>query len=412
MKLRQSPIFKDFSNNKFAVSILLIGMIPLWAGNYLYYLYILLLPFVFRTKFNTTSWLIIAFSITYTITQQLWGIKLPPSSLVLYYLYPIILYQTSLYLSRRFKTPDSTIALLILLASGLALPAIVANIQDFIATGQIINISRQVAFDKNNSIRSATNYGMMLSVACGGLGILFLQAKTRAHKNLKFILLVFSLLALFSIMHLVNRTGVVLSVFSIVFVFLLAPHTPRKYITSILIIVAFALFYEAYLADAFHLSDVVEGYLSREQGGTTESMGDRDRLWAKGLEHVLQHPWGFDEGVKWGSRNSFAHNIILDAGVRGGILSSLILLVLYGIFIYQTYRILKSQTLSNFIKFVIISFSVVIIMQSMVEPIIEGLYTFFCYFIIMLGCTNVLAQKNYYNKVNEISSQQTTQFCN
>lgn len=391
MKLKNSEIYQDLTKNKLVVTILLIGIIPLWMGNYLSYVYILLLPVALCTRLNATSWIILAFSVAYTLTQQLWAIKISPSILVMQYLFPIILYQTGLYLGKRFKSPDSIITVLILLAGLLALPAVVANIQDFITTGEIVNITRQVSFEKNEAGRSATNYGMMLSVACGGLGVMFLGAKTPAHRRLKYILLTFSVFALFSIIHLLNRTGVVLSVFSIIFVFLLAPHTPKKYITSVFIAIGFAIFYEAYLDQAFHLSDIVEGYISRESGGTTESMGDRDRLWAKGLDHILAHPFGFDEGVKWGTRNSYAHNIILDAGVRGGVLCSVLMLVIYGIFIYQSYRILNNKSISNFVKFVIVSFSVVIVMQSMVEPIIEGLFIFFCFLMIMMGMTKRLA---------------------
>lgn len=386
---RNNPVVRDFLRNKLVVAILIIGMIPVYMKGYLMYIFILLLPLVFVTRFNAMSWIILLFSAIYT-TTSLFFIEVPMSMAVFYYTFPIIIYQTGLYLSKRFRSPDSMVALLIFIAIAFGFPAVASNITDYINTGNLVNFSRTVEANGDTKM-SATIYGILLSVLCGSFGVLFVPSKGSREFVLKQILSVFSFFALFSTIHLANRTGIALAGISII----CAIFTPTYTFKRLFFIVATAMIllvvYNNYVAGSFEIVEVMDHYKSRGKDSSISSFGLRDKMWAQGVDIILENPLGSSMRPILFGRKSYAHNIVLDAGLVGGVVSALLMLLIYLVFLFQSFRVFRKKNITPFNRFIIMSFTIMIFIQSMIEPVLEGRLSFFLFGLMIMGITRKLS---------------------
>lgn len=99
-----------------------------------------------------------------------------------------------------------------------------------------------------------------------------------------------------------------------------------------------------------------------------------------GIEHVFKHPLGVEPFVVSGQGN-FAHNLWIDTGIRGGILSMLCLIVIAIKIIRLSVQIVRCKLFTVFERKVFTMLSVGFMMQLMVEPILQGSPQYFALFI-------------------------------
>lgn len=90
-----------------------------------------------------------------------------------------------------------------------------------IQTNQFINISRCIVLEDGTETGSATILGLQVSLATSSIGILFGKLKDNYEKILSCLFLLLSIGGIICILHLVNRTGLIIVAASILIVFLL-----------------------------------------------------------------------------------------------------------------------------------------------------------------------------------------------
>lgn len=384
----------DFKRHWFVVLTMCIGMLPLWAGGYCLYILVLLFPLAIM-NFRAIDWtcmLIIVFSIIYTFVNYMNGHEYTPSSFIFDLLFPFIVYQAGTYIVRRQTQPQSAIVLLTAMAVCLALPAIVANITDAVTTGSIINVSRKILDETGEKSRSATGYGMMLAIVDGSLGVIMLKAVNKIDSRLKLIIILASLCAVFSTIHLVNRTGIVLSIISMAVVVVLPPHSFKKsmYVFCSLIIAVLAALY--FLNETSFIADALESYESRDTGaGSVLTYGGRSELWSAGFSQLFSQPLGNKDGVYLNYSYRYAHNLWIDAGIKGSLPCFFILIAIAIAFFVNLKKIYKQNCLTRFERNVLVLIGVAIFLQLCTEPVIEGVPQFFWYFLFF---TSVITSIN------------------
>ena len=388
-------VSKDFRSNIWIIVILCIGMLPMVMGGYCMYILALLIPFIFFYKYWDYLFVLLClFSITYTFAWLFAGNTMTASALIFTLIYPPMAYMTGKYIGSRFKSVNSIEMLLILLIICLGIPAILSNIIDTVNTGNLINTTRSVGFGKEEAAISATRYGIMLSLLLGSSGMMIVQPNSKIHNLFKIILFVGSVLAIFSTVHLLNRTGLVLVLISFIGVLILTPFNLKKivYVGLVLIILALIFFY--YIENSKFFFDAVDFYSNREiHGHDVSSLGGRDERMILALEQIMAQPWGGAKGLKFGNQYNYAHNLWLATGLKGGLICFIILIIVLIQFIKNSFKLIRNKKIDYFDKIFFSLIALTLVTQCMVEPIIEGLPQYFWFFLLFTGIGQVMCSK-------------------
>ena len=188
--------------------------------------------------------------------------------------------------------------LLILLIFPIAIPTVLAIFTDIYTNG-FINSAR--AIEDVGTSTTATLLGVNLSLIIASLGIAFTNKKTNKESILQIILVVSGIIGIICVVHLINRTGIIIAVITSVII-LVASF--RKYglfkRISIIIVLISLVYISMPLIDGYQVAD---SYENREEDETytANSAGGRTVRWMDGLEKTFTQPLG--GGVyKFGSR--------------------------------------------------------------------------------------------------------------
>lgn len=394
--MHKSEIRQDFRSTWFICLILIVGMLPLWMGGYCMYVMIALLPIclLYYRKIDGTCLLVIIFSVLYTFFKYINGHIYTPSSLIFDLIFPFIMYQAGAYLVKRQHSPKSAMLLLCLMAIALALPAIINSATDAIKTGELINTMRTIMNDSGNLTLGATGYGMMLAIMDGCLGIALLKPSNRFDFRLKILIAIISVLALFATIHLLNRTGIVIAAISILCVVFLPPYSFKKNIyiaASLIIILGIAIYF---LGNSTFYLDAINLYEARDSGtGSVSTYGGRTKLWGAAINQLFTEPWGLAKGVYINGRYSYAHNLWLDTGARAGIFPLIVLIGIGIIYIWSIVKMYRLKYFNQFEKNTLILIAVALFLQMNTEPVMQGVFQFFLYFIFYISVVNNLNRK-------------------
>ena len=278
---RKSPstswkgIRKDLLHNAPFLIILLAGYINDLLGAYTMYLWFLLIPFLFYARIfriNKVTLTTLIFGVAY-VMPILWQKEpITPALALIIICYPITFYYAGIYLCRRCKDPTSIIWILFLCILSYASWPMVSNITDFIQTGEIVNLSRGLDLDKK--IVLATHQNMMLSMAIGGIGLAFLRPHTIMQRNFRIIVVAVSFLAIFSALHLLNRTAIVLAIISCLCGAFWGGGGMKRFIYLVVVLAVIAIIGYVIIMNS-QWGDLIEGFNSREQttGYTANSAG-------------------------------------------------------------------------------------------------------------------------------------------
>lgn len=375
----------ELHNNWITISILLLGGIPLIAGGYLYYLWFLLFYTVIKLRYiPKDSIYILVFSFFYTYTQILYA-QITLSAIIFYISYPFILYCTGVYLGKRLQSYKAKILLIVLIAGSFGITSIYYNIIDFMK-GDFINLSRAVLYGEENSFRSATGYAMMLSLLVGGIGCIFVNTTNDFDRRLKIIIVGLAGLALFLNIRLLNRTPLAIGMISIATAVLMPPQNKKKVRYTISIIALLLIVYYFVVANNDNISSAIDLFQSRNEDETSSasSAGGRDEKWIGAIHQILHMPFG-SNGLVLDGTHTYAHNLWLDSGVKGGIICLVCLTIITIKLIGVNIRLFKVAPYPQFEKVYFVLIGISLLTQSAVEPIIEGFPQLFNFLLFYWG---------------------------
>lgn len=386
-------VWEDFKKNKYAILILCICFMPLTLMGYSHYLLVLLTPMAFvHLRFSINGLLIFFFSLIYTLAINFRGEILTPSDTIFYCFYPILAFSVGKSISNKFLSLKSNIVLITILICCLAFPAIIYNLIDYFKTGELVNVQRKITYGSMARERSATGYGMMLSLVLGMAGLLFYKTNNSNDHFVKYASLIFSVLALFGTFRLVNRTGIVIAGVSSLIVFGCSRISARR--LGYLLLVLMLLFAVWGINQNSELvKEVTANYEMRNDGeGSTNELGGRTDRWIRAIDQIYREPFG-NKGLKFYTGYNYAHNLWLDVGIRGSIFSLVILLFITICFIKRIYHIWRDRMMPKFDLIVILLLSITFFLQFGTEPIIEGLPQLFWLWLFFWGMMDSIAAK-------------------
>lgn len=261
-------------------------------------------------------------------------------------------------------------------------PALLLTIQDMMLVG-LVNESRKLLMDigKEDTTLAATLYGLMSSTGIGFVSIFF-AAKMKIWNKLCYSSI--CIMAVLIAVHLVNRTGLVLLAFCVLFSYVYSSRLKisRLLITALLLLIIVGVIIKSGLVP----QDVLDAYMSREDSATTNAseFGGRSVLWSDALSKIFTHPFGW-------KRLKYAHNLWLDLAAIGG-LASLFFFLKVTFSSIKGFFIVMRQKVTPF-RQVLLTIYLSMMFNSMDEPVIEGSLLFFVLLIMVWGMVVSLSKK-------------------
>ena len=383
----------DLEKNWLFLSILLIGAIPQILNGYALYLWILLLPlcWIYGTyRLDKNACLIILFSLSYTFFRLLHPNRPATSVIVFHLFYPLVMYESVIYICKRCTHPITVIIVLFSLVFCFAIWSIVNNLFDYVETGAIVNATRSIAGEDGIDLEGvvpATQHNSMLSMAIGGIGMLFIRTKDSFERKFKFLVVILSVFALLSTLHLLNRTGILMAVLSLIIGYFWDGLDSKKIFKTIGLLLFFLIVIYIQFKDSVLVTSVIDGFAAREineYNGGAATGGGRIGRWLSSPMYILTHPFG-SQGLWYEGRYVMAHNIWLDAGIDSGYFAFILLFIITFRFFKNLNILRKDKYIPTFYKAYIFLIIITILLQCCVEPLMRAFYPLFYFLFFIWG---------------------------
>lgn len=365
------------------LSFFFVVLTSLWVNNiYLLFVFSILCCFLIPLNKwwdNVTIYLLF-FSLFYAMMVVLNGRNNSYFNLLSYIIAPVAFYRFGRWTMNIFRNDIARQKFLfftILLYLGYFFILILKDI----ALVGIVNETRVLLGDTNDfESWNATLYGMMASVGISCIAVIF----TRKQKLwLKLCFISVSILSLLSVIHLVNRTGIIIFLSCLFISFLVYTKFNIKRVTSAVLLIIFIVFviYKSDIID----QNILDAYAQREESSTTNAsqLGGRTEKWEVAIDNLFTHPWGWDDS------GGYAHNLWLDIARIAGLLPLFPFLLATFLYIKNFLYLVIKKSYSNF-AIILISINTGMILSSFVEPVIEGSLLFFCMLMMIWGVTKSL----------------------
>lgn len=381
--------------------ILLLALLPvlissLWENNiYILFMFSVICWFLLPYKkwWDEISIPLLLFSFFYVIAAIYKGEIESKFLLISYIISPVAFYRIGRYFMKYIENDEQRQKLLLYIIGAYLLPLFLLTAQDIALTG-LINDSRKMLLDLgDDDALNATMYGMMASVGIGCIGTVFAK---RQNKSLTIGFIIMATLSLLSVIHLVNRTGLVICAACLFAGFVLSTRMNISKMFPILLICLFmgVLLLKLDLLDG----DTSGAYAEREENEDADAtnFGGRTELWFDAIGNMIISPFGW-------KLDRYAHNLWLDIARVGGWVS-LILFVKVTI-VYFTklkYLLLKRVNHNNYFLLTLLSINIAMLLNAFVEPVIDGSILFFSLLMMFWGMIYHLATSS--NKCSKVQT--------
>lgn len=381
-----APVTLLTDSRRVAVVIVIIfaGLIPVWLGLGSSILLVLLCPLILRRPTRTTL-LAAAFSVAYTlplIFNPAMGYLRLAACLVL----PVAMVQAGAYLGEKVRQPRTIFLIMGALAIWFALPIIILTIKEIILTGDVVNRTRYLSATPALPRLWATMCGLMVSLSVALIGVACIPAANTGRRSLKIFLVAFSLLSLLTVVHLLNRTGLVIAAATLVACLFVPRCTRRKLVRFAIVAVVLVIAFIA-LAHLTHtVGEIADAYIARSHGDyTTLNLGGRLVRWAQGLRLVATHPLGTPAGVVINGTPTYAHNLWLDIGVRSGWPAMALMIWLTWLYARHSRRAILSSATDTLSKGIALCLLLGILLEATVEPVMDASLGYTTLIFLFLG---------------------------
>ncbi len=339
------------------------------------FIYPLLIP---RFKWDGIAYGLLGFSIFYTVIANINGEVANFTNMISYFFAPTAFYLFGKLIVRTMKNTNQIFTLLIISFFLFAATLYYNIIVDISIHGFGGNIFRTIGEEKDRI--SATLLGVVASLGLAGV-IVFI--KPNEYKSYKWWLLTIMMIcSLMTVMHLINRTGIVVIIGNLIITLLFySKWNILKIIIPILL--AIAIIY-ILIEEGFINSSIFEAYESRNerQIGGIQDAGDRSWRWIDAINKLFSHPFGWSNELNLSY--NYVHNGWLDIARIAGILPFLFYTITNIIVLVKFWQLIKKH-LNKFFALYLIALNITFFLTIFVEPIIEGQQTYFYLYSMLWG---------------------------
>lgn len=339
-----------------------------------------LLPF--RKWWDIGSLLLLLFSVFYTVWVILSGRMQSGFLSISYLITPVAFYRFGQYLMSEFKGETQRYYLILSIGYAYLFNMFVLTVAS-IATVGIVNNSRVLfGVTMRDESLAATLYGLMASYGIGCIGVVFA-------KDTKVVVRILSLglvlLSMLTVVHLINRTGVV--ILACCLMISLALSYRRQKMKTVIVVMLLLLGTFILVNRGLINGDVLDAYARRnnQKGYDFVTAGGRTELWSDAFKNLCRNPMGWYQ-------KSYAHNLWLDIAKVGGWISLFPFICTTLLFMKNICLLFKKLHSSFSCSIIVLNIS--LILAASVEPVIEGSMLFFSILLVLWGMTNSLSKQS------------------
>ena len=365
--------------------ILLLALFPvlissLWLYNlYLLYFFAVLCWIIIPYKkwWDGISIPLLSFSVFYAGIVLYKG-ENPGWSFIFSMLFaPTAFYRLGCFLMKHIQDEMQRQKTLLLIVGAYLFPLFLLTAQDIALTG-LINDSRQMLMDLgNDDSMAATLYGLMASAGIGFVGTIFIKQQ---NKWLKVAFILVAVLSLLSVIHLVNRTGLVICAACLLAGFALSTRmNVSKMLPILLVIIVVGVFLSETGILGGDVSDAYADRDDRNDDANSANAGGRSELWLDAIGNLFVSPLGW-------KLDRYAHNLWLDIARVVGWLAFFPFVKATIAYMMKVKTILRNGG-ENGTLMLLLSVNVAMLLNAAVEPVIDGSPLFFSLLMMIWGMT-------------------------
>lgn len=334
-----------------------------------------------RVKFDKNAVLIFTFALLYGIVPLFMGYTESFKNLICS-IAPPIYYIFGRYIVNKVDSPEALCYVVVGTLFFFALNTYILCVWDIMTTGQLVNVTRQLSRfigQEENDVMAATGFGINISLGLIGLSI-FLIAKKRYLYH--FFLLILFFLSLLVAVHLVNRTGVLVSVILTFFILILSFRSQNK--TKLIlgaIIITVSVYFLAFKSGS--IGEIVDAYQMREATEGNSGLldtGSRSWRWIDGLNKLITCPLGYQNPYH---EEYYVHNMWLDVSRVSGTIPFLLLLLITLKMGKCVWSIIRQRRTD--LSYIMVALCLCFYLVFFVEPVIEGSAIYFYLFCMFWG---------------------------
>ena len=344
----------------------------------------------FDKYWDSRSILLLLFSFFYAIVIILEGRVKSGFLTISYLITPCIFYRLGNYIISEYHREEQRMKLLLFISTSFLFSTFILTIIDISVVGLVNTDRTLLGTSSTDDAMAATLYGLMTSVGIGCLGGVFAN---RSSIIVRISFAVISFMSLLVVVHLVNRTGLVLFIVCILVILLYKTnYSLHKFLPLFLILlISMVVLFKSGIID----SSILDAYSSREDNYNygLSTAGGRTELWLHSIKELIVNPFGWEQ-------SHYAHNLWLDVARVGGW------------FALIPFFILTCQMLTCFLKLLrtpysdfnllIITMNVSTLLAASMEPVIEGSILFFSLLMFLWGVSYRIQKEEHYRIVNSL----------
>lgn len=335
-----------------------------------------------RKWWDNIALALLFFSFFYASLIIVRGLIPSGSLLIAYMISPVSFYRFGHYLANGYTIETQRHRLVISVVVLYLIHMFLLTFVDISVTG-IVNEDRTLlGHSIENDALSATLYGLMSSIGIGCIGAVFSNIASR---KLRLAYLLIVLLSLLTVVHLVNRTGVVLIIIGLITVLLY--NSKFRLSQFILYLFAAVVFVHILLYFEIISSEIITAYQARETHDSygMATAGGRMEGWQVSLYNLFTCPIGWQ-------LEYYAHNLWLDIARVGGWLPFISFIIATVLFLKRLIVLIKKRQSS--VTNLLFTLNIVMLIAAGVEPVIEGSISFFLLLLMMWGFTSSISKEN------------------
>ena len=335
------------------------------------------------TKFDKNALLAFSFALLYGIFPLIMGYTNSYKNIICS-IVPPVFYIFGRYIVSKADSTKTLSYVIVWIMLFFALNTYILCIWDIKTTGQLINstrsMSRFIGGDES-SVMAATGFGINISLGLIGLS-LFLRASKKYLYH--YLLLALFFLSILVTVHLVNRTGVIVTLVLTFFVSLLSFRSHNKFILIVsLILLAIGVYFASRIGAFDEIVDAYQAREATEKNSGLFNTGSRSWRWIDGIGRLFTDPLGYADLFHEGY---YVHNMWLDVSRLSGTIPFILVLLITLKMIKSTWHTLRKW--GTELSYIMFALCLCCCLVFFVEPVLEGCAIYFYLFCMFWGISS------------------------
>lgn len=292
---------------------------------------------------------------------------------------PIVFYYLGSMWGKKYPFRKVFYFVLILLPFAVSFIPFLSNVVDVMENGFMTNRSIKVIYSDSDFEIAATNLGAKFALNMSLLPLLFIKTKERWNSIYNRSIIVLFFMGTFSLLNMSTRTGIVISIISVIATLILFSRSQG--IRILFIIFLFIVIISPILIETGFIGIIKESNIYYRFFFEIEekNQGTLPRFvnWSMALQGLFDYPLGGEKSI---IATNFAHNFWLDIGRQVGVIPLFFLIIVTFRYLLSIKKNFKIHQDDIRIQVFLILYSIAFLATFFMEPIMYGYEDFFILF--------------------------------